>query len=142
MMRAAGRRLTCPCYASLMSARAYIMALLLVMAFIVVPIGGAHLHLCFDGQEPAVSMHVSDGEAHHSRAQISQSHEDMDLSAVGEVAAKKFERNLDLAALLAVTIVLLLRWDAVDVSILQFASSPAHSPSIFSLLPPLRGPPV
>ena len=35
------------------------------MAFLSMRMADAHLHMCFDGQEPASSWHVGESEPHH-----------------------------------------------------------------------------
>lgn len=59
---------------------------LLCIALLAVRIGGAHLHLCFDGSEPPVAMHVGDVVEHG--AHDMGSHSDTDLNLVDNGIAK------------------------------------------------------
>src|SRR5437868_14515610 len=81
---------------------------LLTFALLVARWGDAHLHLCFDGQEPVASVHVSDQASHHDshETQDAQAHNDTDVNAYGDALAKKSgDTNL---LVLAVALVLLL----------------------------------
>ncbi|WP_439638795.1 hypothetical protein [Nevskia sp.] len=42
--------------------------LLACLAFLVMRLGGAHLHHCFDGSEPGNAVHFADAGLHHSAA--------------------------------------------------------------------------
>lgn len=108
--------------------------------------GGAHLHYCFDGSEPPVSVHwQNDGEHHHAEhtagaAQVE--HSDVDVLLSDDAPVKKSTIDLDLLALLLALPVLL--------SLLSILRSSAHG--FESLIPfgaqrafdrpPLRGPPA
>jgi hypothetical protein len=128
---------------------------LFTIAFLVARVTGAHLHLCLDGSEPLAQLHVSDTaevdhhyhepghdaghEAGHDGVGT-QSHEDVDVDALGNVLAKVVKLDLSLIALLACSLAL----------IFVFAlPQPIPEPNTRSPWPPprylrplLRGPPV
>lgn len=117
----------------------WLLTLLCVM-LLVVRVGGAHLHLCFDGGEPPASLHLMDNGVHHGAPGMDAQHQDADIAVAGEVLVKFAKLGLDLPVLLLAA---LLVW-----SLLQAPRQPAPgyrnplSPSTASFLrPPLRGPP-
>ena len=119
--------------------RPWLLTLLCVM-LLVVRVGGAHLHLCFDGGEPPVSLHLMDNGVHHGAPGMDAAHQDADIAVAGEVLAKFAKLGLDLPVLLLAA---LLVW-----SLLQAPRQPApgyRNPLSVStartLRPPLRGPP-
>lgn len=117
----------------------WLLTLLCVM-LLMVRVGGAHLHLCFDGGEPPVSMHLMDHGLHHGAPGMDAQHQDTDIAVAGEVLAKFTKLSLDLPVLLVAA---LLVW-----SLLLAPRQPVpgyRNPFSFSaarsLRPPLRGPP-
>jgi hypothetical protein len=118
----------------------WLLTLLCVM-LLVVRVGGAHLHLCFDGGEPPASLHLMDHGLHHGAPGMDAQHQDTDIAVAGEVVVKLAKLGLDLPVLLLAA---LLVW-----SLLQAPRQPApgyRHPFFFSaarsLRPPLRGPPL
>lgn len=112
---------------------------LVCVALLFARLGGAHLHLCLDGSEPAASLHVTD-PAHHADHHDGQTHADRDVSLVGDALTKSGKWGLDLPLLLAalwlVTVLFArLRITAAD------PPQPAASPPRFCR-PLLRGPPL
>lgn len=99
---------------------------------------GAHLHLCLDGTEPPMSVHVAGGEDH--RAGHGQEHEDLDLTLPGAALLKAAKLLPELPPLLVLCVVLLLAWSAPRPAPVIRAAAPCPSPSCH-LRPPLRGPP-
>src|SRR5690349_13843461 len=70
--------------------------ILLCIGLVIMRVGGAHLHYCFDGSEPPVTLHVESHGAHHSDPGVSASgHADMDV-ALGVDALIKKSLFLDL----------------------------------------------
>ena len=55
--------------------------LLWVLAIVLLPIrmANAHLHMCLDGQERAVSVHIDDVPTHHGALDEGNGHNDLDL---------------------------------------------------------------
>ncbi len=112
---------------------------LVCVALLCARLGGGHLHLCFDGSEPPVSLHLMYNGQHHM-AGTDAGHQDADVALADEALAKSIQLVLDLPAALVVA---LLIW-----SLRQTRRPPAPGfclPLFFSatrLRPPLRGPPL
>ncbi len=120
--------------------RPWLLTLLCVM-LLVARVGGAHLHLCFDGGEPPANLHLMDSGLHHSEPGMAADHHDVDVAVVGEVMAKVAKLGVDLPILL---LAVLLVWSQIQVpSKLAPGFRNLLSPSaVRSLRPPLRGPPL
>lgn len=101
-------------------------------------VDGAHLHLCFDGQERSSSVRM--GPDTPSRAGTQAPHNDRDLALAADLLAKPGKSDLKQPLALPTAemalVVAEIRFDSVTVSV---AATPAAS-SV--RLPPLRGPPV
>lgn len=118
----------------------WLLTLLCVM-LLVVRVGGAHLHLCFDGGEPPVSFHLEDAGIHHQESGVSAPHQDQEVMLADEAIGKFSKLSLELPVLLVAA---LLAW-AVPLAPRQPA--PGYSPPFYALAarllrPPLRGPPL
>lgn len=118
-----------------------LLMVLLCIAILVVRVGGAHLHLCLDGQEAPASVHLADDGLHHDAADATDAgHHDVDLDLGNEdLLAKLTKIDLPGIALLVVVFLLLsafhrTRADFPD-PLLCGAGRRVH------LRPPLRGPP-
>lgn len=116
-------------------------SLLWVVAFalIIVRTADAHVHLCFDGQEPRSSLHVLDRTlgCHKNGG----SHQDTDVDALGAAAAKKSAQAEPVAPVPFVNVVLLLLPPPRGMSYEPTIQNPSpRLPELF--LPLLRGPPV
>ncbi|MGH7292026.1 MAG: hypothetical protein ACREJT_12490 [Myxococcota bacterium] len=123
-----------------------ILLTLLCVAVFVVRAGGAHLHLCFDGQEPPASLHVLDIDIHEAGADanadagMSLPHEDLDV-ALAEQTLSKYKPALDLPLfLLAALALLLLAQPRRRAPVVRTAVARALAPLF--LRPPPRGPPL
>lgn len=103
---------------------------------------GAHIHLCFDGQEPARSYHASDVTGdHHGGGESRDSHQDQDVSVVEPAAAKKSAQAGGLGPALIAALLTLL--PPPDRSIARDVTTQNPEPKLPDLfLPLLRGPPV
>lgn len=118
------------------------LVMMLCVILISARVGGAHLHLCFDGQEPPVSMHLADETFDHHQPTYTAAHHDEDISLVADAVAKSTKSKIDLPPALLVALVLLLllvgqtRTPFLRRSTLRIKAAPA------CLLPPLRGPPL
>ena len=135
--------------------RRWILALFTV-AFLVARVTGAHLHLCLDGSEPLAQLHVSDvGEVDHHRSAEhalpdhhgavsadlhSESHDDVDVDALGNALAKAAKLDLPVIALLAWCLALLYV-AFVRQPVPAIVRQPDRPPPRF-IRPPLRAPPV
>jgi len=117
----------------------------LALALVVVRIADAHVHWCFDGQEPRSSLHVSDnGVVCHTQQAPGSSPEgeDVDIAAVGAALAKKDSQDQTIVPI------------PVGDVVFAFSPPPANSVARPSALdtpvvkrpylhrPRLRGPPV
>jgi hypothetical protein len=116
---------------------------LLCITILVMRVGGAHLHLCMDGTEAPVSVHLSaDAGLDNASIGVGKAHHDQDVSLSGEVLAKKMDTALQLPALLAGLIVLFFVPLLVVTVVSRDRTSLLHPIPIFRIRPPLRGPPV
>ena len=117
----------------------------------------AHVHLCFDGQEPPASVHVSDADGHHDGVRPidhaddhehhdndahhddDADHDDVDLDLANPALAKTVKHDIAAIASLwlkgAAIVPSKARAPALDFE------RPAHSFRPY-LHPPLRGPPL
>jgi len=124
------------------SATARVLLFLACALLITARISGAHLHLCFDGNEPSSSLHlVEDGDADlHFGAH--SSHEDLDVSLVGNLLVKQDSAGVDLLPILVAA--------AIVLGVVRLASSKSlyrrltvlFRTPVFDLRPPPRGPPA
>ena len=114
---------------------------LLCVAVLVMRMGGAHLHLCFDGSDPPASVHLTDDDAYHEGAGADGVHDDVDVSLLSVAVGQKPGGSIELPALIAAIFILL------SVPLVRGAAPPRGRtpfliPSpIFRFQPPLRGPP-
>lgn len=118
-----------------------LLTVLLCAVIVVLRVGGAHLHLCFDGSEPPVSLHTTDSGVHHGDAAASVPHSDQDISLGAEALVKKSSAALDLAALTFAFALLLFLLPRSRHLLPDFLAPPRRSPARHRLRPPLRGPP-
>jgi hypothetical protein len=115
--------------------------ILALLAFAFGRLTGAHLHLCFDGSEPPLTLHTADSAHVDHHAGDSHHHDDLDVEPIGDLLAKSAQ--LVMLAVFAAAILLLAllappwRLATVDRESLR----PPHPPPRF-LRPPLRAPPV
>jgi hypothetical protein len=98
----------------------------------------AHLHLCFDGQEPPAAVHLADGDAHEHRHETDGTHDDVDVDIAGQVIAKSFKHDLAI-----LPPVMLVGIGAVPTRSYAPPSrtAPRPPPPPLYYRPPLRGPP-
>jgi len=123
-------------------ARSRLLIVTLCVAVAVLRVAGLHLHLCLDGSEPPVSMHVEDAGVHHlDESGTTDTHMDRDLAIATDVVVKKPVDTLDLT-LLGALCALLLFILARPREYIAFSLLPAPVRSARTRLrPPLRGPP-
>lgn len=115
--------------------RQFFLALLSVL--VLLPrVGGPHLHLCLDGLEPPVTLHLADDAAHPAGDQV---HDDRTVDMSSPVLGKAWPPGLD-GALLTLAVLLLFAASPVVPrpvrSVVRFDLPPPF------LRPPLRGPPA
>ncbi len=119
--------------------RPFILVLAL-LAFAFGRLTGAHLHLCFDGTEPPLTLHTADS-AHVDHHADESHHEDMDVEPIGDLLAKSAQ--LVMFAVFAAAILLLAllappwRLETIGRESLRLPLPPPRF-----LRPPLRAPPV
>ncbi len=102
----------------------------------------AHVHLCFDGKEDPVAVHVVDGAEHshsHEHPQSDGDHDDVDLDVQNQALAKSFKHDLN--ALVPSYGHALPESRAIE-SIRAPPRCAAPAPSPPFLRPPLRAPPL
>jgi hypothetical protein len=98
---------------------------------------GAHGHMCFDGQEPPISVHLhSPGE--HADHNSNQNHLDADVD-IGQLAPAK-PVKIDLPFLLSAAFLLVFLFSRpIQICVKYACVIPARIPG---LRPPLRAPPA
>lgn len=114
--------------------------LLLCTILLVVRLGGAHLHLCFDGQETFASVHLADAgdRFEHTDAEPTHNDSNIDLSSVGLSKLSKLDVSL-LALIFSIAAWQFgdprSRWIQVRTVLVSIGSLP-------HVVPPPRGPPL
>lgn len=114
---------------------------LLAIALLLVRVGDAHLHLCLDGQQHRVAMHVQDAPTHQGSEASVDGHNDVDIDLSVSPWVKKV--GLDEMPIIVFAAVLLSLFLPVLLSTVRPYQllTPAVQ-SVFGLRPPLRGPPL
>lgn len=116
---------------------------LLCITVLLMRMGGAHLHLCLDGGEPPVSVHLStDTGVDQPHTGVGQGHHDQDVSLSGEALAKKLDGALQLPVLLVAAFVLFLMRPMGGPIILRDRTTLVPRVPVFHIRPPLRAPPL
>lgn len=117
----------------------YLVALLCSL-LLMLRVGEAHMHRCFDGQEPKATLHLFDIGPEHD-GEKSAGHDDQNMSVAGDTSIKPTMLKLDLPLALVIAVVL---WPMLPRPRLPRAAvantSVPKSPD--RLRPPLRGPPL
>lgn len=117
-----------------------LLTLFLCIAILVVRVGGAHLHLCLDGQEQTSALHVGSDNLVHDQIESGPAHQDYDVDLISNPLGKLAKVDFSLIALLlAVTLLLLSGRRNEPVPRLPVLLS-FHSPA--RLRPPTCGPPL
>ncbi len=112
-----------------------------LIALLAVRMTDAHLHMCFDGQEPRSSLHVSDSGQHHdSTNEANHVDTDVSLSVLVLLKAGKLDSN-DLPLLLLGAFALWGLFAPRTRDVVPVASAVPVRALLFFLRPPLRGPP-
>jgi hypothetical protein len=103
---------------------------------------GDHLHFCFDGQEPLVSLHGVDGEMHHLQVSGSKGHNDRDYDLIPATAKSQLQDVRDaLPTLFLVASIFALLVPHLQVRWMRTAAVFRPTVSFRFIRPPLRGPP-
>ncbi len=108
------------------------------MIWLIAGWSGAHGHLCFDGQEPPVSVHMEMMGEHADHHATDEQHVDADVDLSQPFLAKLTKIDLPLLITAALLLAVLFQKN----SILVFRYSPTYSTRRAGLRPPLRAPPV
>jgi len=122
--------------------RSRLLIVTLCVAMVALRVAGLHVHLCMDGSEPPLSIHVADSGIHHlDEADSGAAHADREMAIAADVVVKKPFGSLDLTLLAAFGAVLLFML-ARPRGRLFLPPVPARVTSARTRLrPPLRGPP-
>lgn len=115
---------------------------LLAIVLLPVRIANAHLHMCFDGQSPAVTYHAEDVPTHTGTETRDDGHSDRDIDASGATATLHKVNDFDEGAssMISVQLTALALPPLESETPLTAAISP-QAPSVFDPHPPARGPP-
>ncbi|MEJ0034491.1 MAG: hypothetical protein WDO68_00140 [Gammaproteobacteria bacterium] len=115
---------------------------LISLAVMVMPVSGAHLHLCFDGSEPPATFHaIEDGSAHDDPA-VEGAHNDKDVSLQGVALAKKQDSPLNLPTAVTAAVLVIRMPVAAPIPAFDRDVAPPIPLRLARILPPLRAPPV
>jgi hypothetical protein len=124
-----------------LSTRRKCVVLLLSGVLLLLQISGAHLHLCFDGQEPPVSLHVLDAGAEHIPGFAFSQHQDEELDVGLASLIKKSLADFDAPPIPSAIVVLQSASPSRYLLKTSWDDRPVPN-NIIRLLPPLRGPPA
>ena len=113
------------------------LAFVALIVWLIASWSGAHGHLCFDGQEPPVTVHMEMLGDHPEHGSDEQ-HVDADVE-LGQFILAKLSK-IDLPLLLAAALLLAVLFEKV--SLVVSHSSHTYSSRRTGLRPPLRAPPV
>jgi hypothetical protein len=117
--------------------------LLWLLAFALLPVrmANAHLHLCADGMEPPVSLHVKDAPTHWGKDHVQEEgHTDKDVDLSSSFVAKHFAQDDYSPALLDAYVLAILLPIQRQIAASSALVVPDLTP-VLSLRPPVRGPP-
>jgi hypothetical protein len=124
------------------SSRSRIAIALLCAALVASRLTGAHFHLCADGSEPPMALHVIDTVEHHHGELADVAHEDMDVDAGTDYLSKKLgAAGLDSGALAFLFFLLLFFVPRLRSRLPDLLIAPRAADSRVHWLPPPRGPP-
>lgn len=127
--------------------RKYKSAVLVLCVFVVtLRLLGAHAHLCFDGREPPVTLHITDAiDAHHAdeaSSGLSASHDDLDVGVASDLLLKRIEASFDMVVLFTAFFLLLAFMPASrHAPVRRDDPPPAPAAALPHFRPPLRAPP-
>jgi hypothetical protein len=113
------------------------LACLALVIWLITSWSGAHGHLCFDGQEPPISVHMHTLGEHTDHA-IDEQHVDADIDLSQPLLAKL--TKIDLPLLLAAALLFAVLFEKTSFVVSHY--SHAYSSRRAGLRPPLRAPPA
>jgi hypothetical protein len=113
---------------------------IVLLTVLAVRAGDTHMHLCFDGQEPPITIHSADASVHNDEDHDGKGHSDQDVEPFVAVSAKCHHHDGDAAPPIHVAA-------SVFVPPSDGQTAPATDPALptdppFHLRPPPRGPPA
>jgi hypothetical protein len=114
---------------------------LLAIALLLVRVGEAHLHLCLDGQQSAVAMHMEDVPTHSGSDASYDGHNDVDIDLSAASWAKKVGLD-EMPAIVFAAVLLALLLPVLRSTVRPGQLLVPSFTSVFALRPPLRGPPL
>lgn len=101
-------------------------------------LSGAHGHLCFDGQEPPVSIHM-DVLGEHTNHAADEQHVDADVDLLSQPLLAKLTK-IDLPLLLAAALLLAVLFEKTSFIVSNYSHTYFSRPA--GLRPLLRAPPL
>jgi hypothetical protein len=101
---------------------------------------GAHLHVCLDGQEPPVQLHLAGASEQHDAAELSRPHSDREVALYRGSATNGKNLQLDLPLAAGGLFAPDLQQTVGLITAPRFEQIAAYT-SVRGLLPPSRGPP-
>jgi hypothetical protein len=113
------------------------LAFVALIIWLIASWSGAHGHLCFDGQEPPISVHIH-ALGEHPDHTTDEQHVDADVDLNQPLLAKL--TKIDLPLLITAALLLAVLFEKASVVVTNY--SPAYSSRRAGLRPPLRAPPV
>lgn len=114
---------------------------LLCAALLLTRMSGEHLHLCFDGADPPISMHTDGSEFDVLDEQSGHCPADVKVRLSADALVKKSVMALDVSAAMVRAFVLVLVADTHPPKFSHFRTPSPLPSAAFFLRPPLRGPP-
>lgn len=112
-------------------------AFVALTVWLLVSFSGAHGHLCFDGQEPPVSVHM-DMLGEHTEHAADEQHVDADVDLLSQPLLAKLTK-IDLPLLLAAALLLAVLFEKTFFAVSNYSHT--YSSRRAGLRPPLRAPP-
>jgi hypothetical protein len=106
-----------------------------------VQVTGAHLHLCFDGQEPPVQLHLLNASEGHDEAGFSRPHADEEVALNSDSSTRNDSLQFDLPPVATGTVAFHLQPAKALAATLCLDDVPSPA-ARHELLPPPRGPPA
>jgi hypothetical protein len=107
---------------------------------LVLRVGGAHLHLCFDGQEALATVHLLDGGQEHREDGGPERHQDENLDDGASSLVKSFGADNDAPVLPTTGFLAFITLTAATIAPVDRLRLPSFDTGT-CLLPPPRGPP-
>jgi hypothetical protein len=114
---------------------------LFAIALLLVRVGDAHLHLCLDGRQHPVSMHVQDVPTHSGIEASFDGHHDIDVDLSVSPWVKKVGVD-EMPIIVFAGILLALLIPILRSTIRPYQLVTPTFASVLTLRPPLRGPPL